>query len=317
MIRPLLTLPLVSLLALAACGTDPLLESPVRDIPGVILLDTGEEGEGQVPLTDPAPPAGFNSYGFWYTYHDVKTCRGDEETVEDMGETVVPDQGANFTVTPYASVPEVNPPPETLPNAPNNANALRISGSAHTYFGAGLGFKLDAAFAGAAPGVDFQAAGIVGVRFWATTPLGTATAPVSYMVKMQDRYSTPEAGLCTERLPYPGCQGPERCQNAAVATVPVTNEWRLYEVYFMATVADEATTPELEIGPMERGDWGGILANDDTTVIGPDLPPVPSAVYQLQFQTSDGSLPFDLWVDNFGFIIGGSEADNSAAAAAL
>lgn len=311
MIRPLLTLPLVSLLALAACGTTDTAESPVRDIPGVILLDTGEEGEGQVPLTDPAPPAGFNSYGFWYTYHDVGTCEADGMPVADMAATVTPAQGANFTVTPYASVPGVTPPPETLPNAPTNANALRLQGEGHTYFGAGLGFKIQAAYEGAMAGVNFEAAGIVGVRFWAFT-----TVEGSYLVKMQDRYSAPEGGMCDPRGPYPECLGPENCQNAAVATVPVTSAWRLYEVYFTATVADDPATPELEIGPMERSNWGAITTKDGTP-IGPDLAPVPSAVYQLQFQTASAEASSDLWVDNFGFIIGGSEADNSAAAAAL
>jgi len=111
--------------------------------------------------------------------------------------------------------------------------------------------------------------------------------------------------------------GPENCQNAAVATIPVTNEWKLYEVYFTASFEnDDPTTPEYEVGPMERSNWGDITTMDGTP-IGPDLAPVPSAVYQLQFQTASAEAQSDLWVDNFGFIIGGSEADNSAAAAAL
>lgn len=310
MLRNIFALPLASLVALTSCGTKEVGESPVRDIDGVILLDNAEEGLGQLPLADEEAPAGFSSYGFWYTYHDVGTCEDDGLLVTDMGGAVTPEQGADFTVTPYAAEPTVNPHPETLPNERTNENALRITGANHTYFGAGLGFKFDNAYAGTAPGVNLTAAGIVGIRFWATT-----TSPASYIVKMHDKYSTPEADLCDPRKPPPGCEGAQNCENAPTVTVGVTNAWQLYEVYFTAEVEDDPATPEFEIGPMVRGDWGGITTIDGATTIGPNLPPEPSAVYQLQFQTSDGSLPFDLWVDNFGFILAGGAADDSAGVA--
>lgn len=52
--------------------------SPVHDIAGVVLLDTGDDGDN-TPLEDAKAPAGFSSYGFWYTYDDFETCKGDQD----------------------------------------------------------------------------------------------------------------------------------------------------------------------------------------------------------------------------------------------
>jgi hypothetical protein len=300
----------------ASCGDTETKESPVRDLPGVILLDTGDDGDN-VPLEDESPPAGFSSYGFWYTYHDIGACENTAEPNPDTEATMVPAQGSNLTTTPYAAI-GIQPPPEQLPNAPDNTHGIRFSGGGQEYFGAGLGFKLEKAYADSNnQGMDFVAAGIVGFRFWAYSSIDS-----DYIFKVQDLYSTPEAGKCVPRGPFPACEGPQNCENApatgniipgtapevSVPNIEVGPTWKLFEVYLTTQVADDPNTPAVEIGPLLRSNWDGIDTSTPPRDI-KELPAEPAHIFQLQFQTASApgeTGQFDLIIDNFGFILAGN-----------
>lgn len=308
-----------TLLAFAGCGDTKTKESPVHDIPGVTLLDNGDDGNN-TPIEDENPPAGFSSYGFWYTYEDIGACRDTEYPNPDTESTLVPVQGGNLTTTPYSAI-GIQPPADELPNASPNTHGIRFSGGGQEYFGAGLGFKLEKAYAGdPAVGMDFVKAGYVGFRFWAYSPVES-----SYIFKTQDSLSTPEAKQCVPRGEFPGCVGPQNCENApatgnpipgvtpevVVPNIEVGPAWKLFEVYLTAQVADNPATPAIEMGPLLRSNWAGVdVAGNEIKT----LPADPSHIFQLQFQTASAPGPtgtFDLIIDNFGFIEKGGPADHS------
>ncbi len=291
----------------ASCGGEPAATGPVRDIPGVVLLDNGDDGNN-TPLEDPDSPAGFNSYGFWYTYDDFEACMGTEDPNPDMTTVLNPPQGSMLATTPYSTL-QIAPPPEELKNAPDNTNGIRFSGSSHEYFGAGLGFKFDGAYVTGTPGIDLKAAGYTGIRFWVYSPIES-----NFIVKLQDAYSTPEAGLCVPRGPFPECAGEQNCENApstdgAQENIEVGPTWRLYEIYF-TEVADDPATTAIEQGPLVRADWPGEDINGNAMK---EIAPTPNRIFQLQFQTAsaemDGS--FDLIIDNVGFIVANGPEDNA------
>lgn len=306
-------LSLASALAVISCGDTATKESPVHDIPGVILLDNGDDGNN-TPLENDSPPAGFNSYGFWYTYDDIGSCMEDKEPNPDTTSTLVPftTDGTKFTTTPYASI-GITPPPEQLPNASDNTHGIRYSGGGQEYFGAGLGFKLEGGYAAANnQGIDFTAAGIAGFRFWAYSSL-----EIGYIFKIQDLYSTPEANQCTPRGAFPECLGPQNCENAPNITFSLApNQWTLVEVFF-APVANQVTSGAAQVyGPLARSNWAGVDNSTPPRDI-KNLPAEPSHVHQLQFQTAQApgeAGTFDLIIDNFGFILKGGPADKSVAA---
>lgn len=300
------------LLAAAGCGDTATKESPVHDLPGITLLDTGDDGNN-TPLEDESAPAGFSSYGFWYTYDDKTSCMGTEDPNLDTFTDLVPAQGANLTTTPYSSlmvagVP-IQPPPEQLPNAPENTHGIRFSGGDQEYFGAGLGFKLENAYAAANnQGVNFAGAGYAGFRFWAYSSTGT-----SFIFKTQDLYSDPAPAQCVPRGPHPECVGPQNCENAPAITFPLAaNTWTLVEAYFKAPPTPITEGTSQVHGPLARSNWDGV------DVTGRDiktLPSEPAHIYQLQFQTASApgtGNSFDLIIDNFGFIEAGSAADKTA-----
>lgn len=277
--------------------------SPVHDIAGVVLLDNGDDGNN-TPLEDPERPAEFDSFGFWYTYHDIGTCMDNELPNEDTMAQLSPAEGENLTTTSYAAI-GISPPPETLPNAPDNTHGIRFSGGGQEYYGAGLGYKFAEAY-DQAVGLDLRAAGYNGVRFWAYSPVET-----TFIVKFKDAYSIPEAGLCIPRGPFPECAGDENCINGPVQYVSVGPEWTLYEVYF-AEVVDDPSTTAVEVGPFRRENWAGRDVEGNEIK---DIPPMPERIYQLQFQTasasgSDGT--FELVIDNVGFIVAGGPEDNAS-----
>lgn len=295
-------------LATAGCGNTEPQKSPIRDLAGITLLDTADD-TNNTPLEDDAPPAGFSSYGFWYTYDDTGSCIYESNMANpDTVATLDPPQGGILTTAPYASL-QIQPPPEQLPNALNNTHGVRYTGGGQSYFGAGLGFKLESAYgASNNQGINFTAAGYAGFRFWAFSSTGT-----SYFFKMQDLYSTPEAGQCVPGGPYPGCMGPQNCENAPVVTIGLApSTWTLVEIYFKAPPAPVETGTNLVLGPLQRQNWDG------QDIMGrpiKELPAEPAHVFQLQFQTvtapgDAGS--FDLIIDNFGFIEAGGVADKTA-----
>lgn len=276
--------------------------NPVRDLSGIVLLDTGDDGDNQT-LDDADAPNGFNSAGRWYTYSDIGVCMADELPNEDTDASLYPAQGAYFTPTSYAAL-GVPVPPELLPSAPNNTHGLRVSGSGHEYFGAGLGLRFDAAYAGTEPGIDVQGAGYNGIRFWVYSSMRSAI-----IVKLQDAYSVPEGGLCEPRGPFPECVGPENCINAGAYTIEVDSSWRLYEIYF-ADVLDDPATDAYEAGPLMRANWAGFDVEGNEIK---DILPTPDRIYGLAFQTAsaegdDGA--FDFIIDNVGFIEANGPADN-------
>lgn len=299
----------------ADAGDSLSLLSTVRDIPGVVLLDDGEDGDN-VPLEDTHSPKGFNSYGFWYTYDDLQVCMGDAYPNTDTFAVLEPAQGALFTTTAYSAL-ALAPPPETLANAPDNMRGLAVKGSGHEYWGGGLGFKFMLAYdddlardLDVNGGVDLRAAGYTGVRFWVY-----ATYDMNLVIKLQDAYSTPQAGLCEPRGDFPQCHGPENCLNAP-STKGGTNpniqagpSWRLYELYF-ADVEDDPATEAVEWGPLWRADWAGadIYGNPMN-----DIPPTPDHIYQLQFETAEAEeeRSFTLVFDNIGFIEADGVEDNA------
>jgi hypothetical protein len=297
-------------LAAAGCGDTETKKSPVHDIPGVTLLDTGDDGNN-TPLEDDEAPAGFSSYGFWYTYDDKTSCMGTEDPNLDMLTDLVPPQGSNLTTTPYSAL-QISPPPEQLPNAPDNTHGIRFSGGDQEYFGAGLGFKLENAYAASNnQGVDFTVKGkYSGFRFWAYSSTGT-----SYIFKTQDLYSTPESLQCTPRGPHPECLGPQNCENAPSITFPLAaNVWSYVEVYFKAPPTPVVEGTQQVQGPLVRANWDGVDNSTPPRDI-KTLPAEPTHVFQLQFQTSAPPGPggkFDLIIDNFGFIEAGSAADKTA-----
>lgn len=302
----------------ASCGDTTTKESAVRDIPGIVLLDTGDDGNN-TPLEDDEAPAGFSSYGFWYTYDDIGSCRGNDTPNLDTEALMIPTVGSQFTTTAYSGAQGMQPPPETLPNAPSNTHGIRITGSGQEYFGAGLGFKFASGYGdekvldvAANPGVNFTAAGYAGFRFWAFSPI-----EADYIAKVQDFNSTPEAGQCVPRGDAPLCVGDENCENAAVATFKLkAGTWALVEVYFNAVTTVDLPASQV-YGPLARSNWTPSVLKDGRET--KDVPSEPTRVYQFQIQTaaapSEGQ-SFDLWIDNVGFIEAGGPADKSAGAAA-
>lgn len=297
------------ILAAAGCGDTTPKESPVHDLPGITLLDTGDDGNN-TPLEDESAPAGFSSYGFWYTYDDKTSCMGTEDPNLDAFTELVPAQGSNLTTTPYSAL-GIAPPPEQLDNAADNTHGIRFSGGDQEYFGAGLGFKLEKAYAAANnQGIDFAAAKYAGFRFWAYSSTGT-----SYIFKVQDLYSVPEAMQCTPRGEHPGCVGPQNCENAPNITFNLAaNTWTLIEAYFNTPPAPVTEGASQVHGPLARANWDGVDNSTPPRDI-KTLPAEPSHVFQLQLQTASAPGPggkFDLIIDNFGFIEAGGPADKTA-----
>lgn len=297
-------------LATAGCGDTETKKSPVHDIPGVTLLDTADDGNN-TPLEDEEAPAGFSSYGFWYTYDDTGSCIYEENMANpDTVAMLDPLQGGILATAAYSAL-KIQPPPEQLTNAPDNTHGVRYTGGGQSYFGAGLGFKLENGYGAASnQGIDFKTAGYSGFRFWAYSSTGT-----SYIFKTQDLYSTPEAAKCTPGGDYPTCMGPQNCENAPIVTIQLAAAtWTYVEIYFKTPPAPATTGQNLVLGPLARQNWEGVDNSTPPRDI-KDLPAEPSHIFQLQFQTASApgdAGSFDLIIDNFGFIEAGSTADKTA-----
>lgn len=301
-----------SVMVLSACGNTAPPDPPVHDLPGITLLDTGDDGNNE-PMPDPQAPAGFNTYGFWYSYDDIGSCMGNDDPNLDTTATVVPAVGSNLTTVPYSAVPGMTAPSETLPNATPNTHGIRVTGGGQEYFGAALGFKFKNAYTddvamdpAVNPGINLVTGKVAGFRFWAFSPV-----EAGYIAKMQDFYSTPQAGQCVPRGDAPACVGDQNCENAPAATFNLAaGQWTLVEVYLNA-VTEVKEGPAQVYGPLARSNWAGVLKDGrEVKTVASD----PTHVYQFQIQTAsapgaDGT--FDLWIDNFGFIEAGGVADKS------
>ncbi len=150
-----------------------------------------------------------------------------------------------------------------------------------------------------------------GIRFWVYSPQA-----MDVVVKLEDAYSTPEAGLCEPRGPYPECKGTENCGNAPstdiAGNIVVGPAWQLYELYF-ASVSDDPTTQAIERGPFLRANWSGDDIDGNPMS---EIPPTPDRIFQLKFQTAvaEGDGTFDLIIDNVGFIEANGPEDNAQGA---
>jgi hypothetical protein len=291
---PLLLSAMVFTSSLVGCSDEPAVTSPGNN----------------TPLEDEDGPAGFDTYGFWYTYDDIESCKGTGDPNLDTEAELSPytKDGTRFTTTPYSAL-GLTPFNEPLEHAPNNTHGIRFTGQGHEYFGAGLGFKLEGGYvANGNKGIDFHAAGVSGFRFWAFSSIDS-----SYIFKVQDLYSTPEAGLCVPRKPFPGCEDEQNCENAPSITFSLAaGQWTYVEAFFGAVSAQVTSGPAQVYGPLARQNWPG---EDIEGRPMKDIPAEPKGVFQLQFQTATATqeTPFDLIIDNFGFILKGGPADKTVA----
>lgn len=264
--------------ALTSCGKteEDEVVSASRDIPGVVLLDDGEDGNSQT-LDD---EAGY--LGFWYTFDDKHECDNSDPTGETYP-TPAPDGGDEFAPTPYPSAAEAPPLKETV--APNTAG-LRIRGGGHNLWGAGLGIAFYNP-AGTPLPYDLAAQGFTGIRFWAKN---TGPTPITLGIQISDDFSEPNGGQCVPRDEV-SCSLQGCFDSALYEIANVGSEWQLHEVLF---------------SQLARGSWG--VHNEDVTEVptGPNL----TKAYQLQFKIDNLKAnvqpnEFDVWIDNVGLILGG------------
>lgn len=287
---------LVGASSLLACGdTERQQDGGSRAIEGVILVSNAEGGD-KATLQDPALIESA-----WFSYDDLGEC----DNMNKIGETQPPG-GDGFFTTDYASA-GVTPPAETAGQS-SNAYGVRLWGTAHSMWGAGMGFDLAK---GQPLNLTEPQRNFVGLRF-----LGYAPTPQSVKVKLQDVLSVPSGNVCKPR--DESLCDDQGCFNAPFTTVQLTPEWKEYRIYFNKTVSDDPNTPAVELGPMAReATWG--IANEGAMLDGMPVddarlraePPRIDMAYQIQFETSDGSQDFDIWVDNVGFIVAGGPADTA------
>ncbi len=256
-------------------------ESGSRDIPNVVLIDNGEDGDN-VTLDD---EAGY--IGFWYTFDD--RCECDNENPE--GETTpTPDPlgGGKFGMTSYASA-GVMPPPLAGEQSENRFG-VRVRGGGHTAFGAGVGVGLNNQ-SGALGGFDLDALGATHLRFDARSGAGET---LSMKTRISDVYSEPAGGSCA---PRPDVQ--DRCDkdwdmvscdiqgcfdSPTTAYFDITDQWKTY------------TIPLTEL---QREGWG--VYREGVQPPATDL--ATNAAYQIQFAVPQDLTQFDLWIDNVGFVL--------------
>lgn len=282
--------------SLLACGdTERQQDGASRAIDGVVLISNAEGGD-KATLQDPALIESA-----WFSYDDLAEC----DNTNPIGETLPPG-GDGFYTTQYGSA-GVTPPAETAGQSAN-AYGVRLSGTAHSMWGAGMGFDL-------AKGQEMNLMDpqrqFVGLRF-----LGYAPTPQSVKVKLQDALSVPSGNVCQPR--DESLCDDQGCYNAPFITVELGPEWKEYRIFFTETVSDNPNTPAVEMGPMAReSTWGIAKAGamlDGMPVDDARLraePPRVDKAYQIQFETSVGSQDFDVWLDNVGFIIDGEAADTA------
>lgn len=239
------------------------------DIPGVLLLDNGEDGENTS-----LPSENFDFNGYWYTFDDKAECKNTEKG----GETNAPAVDGKFAMSAYDAT---NPAPELEGEQTKNNFGIRFWGGGHTYWGAGVGVALNNQ-AGALLPIDLTPYGFEGVRFMARNAAGD---PVTLKVQITDGWAEDRAGKCVpQNVELCDDQG---CFNAAfeTTTMPVGPEWTLVQVPFSG---------------MMRESWGiyqpGLTAPDGVEL---------STAYQLQIKV-DMVPQFDLWIDNVGFYGGPS-----------
>lgn len=251
-------------------------KSGATDIPGVALIDNGEDGNNTSIVE-----SGYA--GFWYTFDDKCECDNSDRAAGQTTPLPTPLGGAEFTMTAYAAA---GAPPAPVEGAQTENNyGVRVFGGGHNWFGAGVGVALNNA--GDLLPIDISMNGITHIRFQARN----ATGPATLKVRITDSFSEPAGNKCIVRPDSDNrCKNPDGdmcntqgCFDHAVAQVNITDQWETYEV---------------AIGDLAREGWGAYL--DGVTVMdGVDL----NQSYQLQIAIHEET--FDLWLDNIGFVQSG------------
>jgi hypothetical protein len=261
-------------LAAAGCGDTETNKDPnddTRALPGVVLIDNGEDGNNST-MDDES--AGY--FGYWYTFDDKLECSNPAKT----GMTVPlpdPQGGPEFTWTNYVSAGQT-PPPEEIPGQTNEFGA-RFSGGGHAEWGAGLGVALNNQ--GALQPYDLVAQGFTALRFWIKNVESADALTID--AQITDAFAEPDAGRCIER-DNTTCEPTQGCSDAALFQIPnVGAEWQPVEI------------------PLEqfmRGGWGNPMLD------GMDAPTglATTEAYQIQFKVGAVDA-FDIWIDNVGFVV--------------
>lgn len=279
------TTAIVWALALTAGCSSERQEPPAghTDIPGVALLDNGEDGNNTSIVQ-----SGYA--GFWYTFDDKCECDNSDRTAGETNPLPDPLGGPQFTMTSYAAA---NAPPAPLEGNQaetigTNEYGARITGGGHNWFGAGLGVALNNA--GALLPLDASMNGVTAIRFQARN----ATGPATLKVRITDSYSEPDGNKCIvrpeadNRCTFPdGMEcGTQGCFDHAVSQVAITDQWATYTV---------------PIADLAREGWGSYL-DGVVAIDGADM----TQAYQLQIAIFEDT--FDLWLDNIGFVQTGGVA---------
>jgi hypothetical protein len=285
---------------LSSCGGKTEADDPATAIEGVDLFATGEV---QGPSGLIAGSQGL--IGGWYTYDDTKSCSNTAfQSGDPIPGTINPPPTA-FSYQTYAGNPAA---PAAEGEQSGNGAGLHFWGDQHSGFAGGMGVQLknEGVF-------DLAAAGYVGVRF-----IGWASKETMLDVKLSDSLSEAKPGGVDGECKfndwdlgcvYPGDAAPsydQGCFNTPLANVTLNTTWREYRVFFNKSVQDDPATPAYEIGPMVRGMWGTTDAGE--SIDNTKFPLRLNQVYQFQVQTT-GADPFDIWLDNVGFILPGGAAD--------
>lgn len=290
-------------------------DTPTTDIPNVILIENGEDGDATLLKNEEQ-----GVLGYWYSYDDRQECVhpdfkaqmtapcGSEACAAagSANPTQPPTRpyGGDFTTAKYAAGGTDAPPPEGKQK--KNEGGIHLTGGGEMYFGAGVGVALNNP--GTLQPFNMTAAGFTGVRFLAKSGNGM---PIRLRVKIKDAFSEPAGGNCdvrenvcdgttcqccdeTKTMCDPGLgQG---CHDDPIAPVMDTEvkgaTWQVFEIPF---------------SKFKREGWGTHTKGT----------PPPSAdldatqAYQLQFQVQTTATPateplpdFDLWLDNIGFMTG-------------
>jgi hypothetical protein len=266
---------------LLACGTTTPATEASRSIDGVLLFSDAEGGQAGYLQDSELNADGAQLKGGWYTYDDVLDCPMSDHPREG---TIQPTMGTTYVMTKYAEAGVMPFPAET--EAPNEWG-IRFWGQDYEKWGAGIGIGLNNP-SGMLQPYNLAAPGFTGLRFWAK-----AAAAMPLLVKFQDKYSegaapTPaccylDKAVCGDNSC--GVSELQGCFAAPNKTIELTTEWKLYVIPFADLV---------------RPDWGSYvdgMAHAETLVL--------AETYQLQFEVGVGA-PFDVFIDNVGFTLGGA-----------
>ncbi len=233
-------------------------------IPGVVLLDDGEDGDN---ATRGQGSGGM--LGYWYTFDDRLECDNGDPTGEIHPVPEV-QGGSSFSMSRYLDA-GVAPPPEVT--SETNEFGARFWGGGHSLWGGGLGVALNNQ-GGALVLFDLNDLPARALRFWGRN----ASGELQIRVQITDVYSEPNQGLCQLR-DQETCSPDMGCLDSPTVSVALSDTWTLIE---------------LPLSEFRREGWGIYF---DTSV--PETLDERRAL-QLQFWVP-ATDSFDVWIDNVGF----------------